>query len=95
MKRYLLAILFVLSTVVTVSAQESKVYYPWQETRKGLDVKFFGAYSYGLGVNTGYNMMQAEIGLGKQFEKMHFGLSSGMWSLVNVAADPIIPDTLK
>jgi hypothetical protein len=61
MKRYLLAILFVLSTVVTVSAQESKVFYPWQETRKGLDVKFFGAYSYGLGVNTGYNMMQAEI----------------------------------
>ena len=95
MKRYLLAILFVLSTVVTVSAQESKVYYPWQETRKGLDVKFFGAYSYGLGVNTGYNMMQAEIGLGKQFEKMHFGLSSGMWSLVNVAADPIIPIILE
>lgn len=95
MKKRLLLLLFVFSAVITVSAQESKVYYPWQETRKGLDVKFFGAYSYGLGVNTGYNMMQAEIGLGKQFEKMHFGLSSGVWSLVDVAADPIIPIILE
>ena len=95
MKKRLLLTLFVLSAVVAVFAQASKVYYPWQETRKGLDAKFLGAYSSGMGTSAGVDMMQAEFGLGKQIGIMHFGLSSGVWSLVNISADPVIPIILE
>lgn len=95
MKKRILLSLCILLAFSSVIAQNKKVYYPWQETRKGLDVRLFGAYSYGVAAAKGFDMIQAEFALGKQVDKMYFGLSSGVWSAVNTSGDPIIPIILE
>ena len=83
--------LVLLSTNILL-AQESND--SWQKEHKGLDYKFRGGYSSGLGDAKGFDMINIEASVGKRFDNMFFGLGSGAWIGTSSGSDAIIPITL-
>ncbi len=65
----------------------------WQQGHKGLDLRFGAGYGIGLGNAKGADMLMLEAGIGKRFDNMYFGLSSGSWSYTGdvEGASAIIP----